>query len=106
MESSWFRRVATETKSAEAWLAARKHFVSVNQIENDHPIPLIYYYLSFVGQDKEPSKAALDGLEWALELAPYDDRVRMMVASQTAGNCNSCHTQNGANGAPGRIMAP
>ena len=32
--------------------------------------------------------------------------VRMMVASQTAGNCNSCHTQDGGNGAPGRIMAP
>ena len=32
--------------------------------------------------------------------------VRMMVASQSAGNCNSCHTQDGANAAPGRIMAP
>jgi len=32
--------------------------------------------------------------------------VRMMMASQTKGNCNSCHTQDGASGAPGRIMAP
>jgi mono/diheme cytochrome c family protein len=31
---------------------------------------------------------------------------RAMVASQTAGNCNSCHTPTGANSAPGRIMAP
>jgi hypothetical protein len=31
---------------------------------------------------------------------------RAMVASQTSGDCNSCHTQNGANGAPGRIMSP
>jgi hypothetical protein len=31
---------------------------------------------------------------------------RAMAASQTSGDCNSCHTQNGANGAPGRIMAP
>lgn len=31
---------------------------------------------------------------------------RMMGPSQTSGDCNSCHTQNGANGAPGRIMAP
>jgi cytochrome c-type biogenesis protein CcmH/NrfG len=53
----------------------------VNKIENDHPIPLIYYYLSFVSQGKEPNKAALDGLEWALELAPYDASVRMMLAS-------------------------
>ena len=73
-------RIANETKTQEAWSAARKHFVSVNKIENDHPIPLIYYYLSFIGQDKEPNVPALDGLEWALELAPYDGGVRMMVA--------------------------
>jgi hypothetical protein len=29
-----------------------------------------------------------------------------MVATQTKGNCNSCHSQAGANGAPGRITAP
>jgi hypothetical protein len=33
-------------------------------------------------------------------------KVRAMVGSLTAGDCNSCHTQNGANGAPGRIVAP
>jgi tetratricopeptide (TPR) repeat protein len=75
-------RIASETKTEEAWRAARKHFVSVNKLENDHPIPLIYYYLGFLQQGKEPTKAALDGLEWALELAPYDANVRMMVASR------------------------
>ncbi len=73
-------RMAAESKTKEAWMAARRHFVSVNKIENDHPIPLIYYYTSFLQQDKEPTKIALDGLEWALELAPYDGSVRMMVA--------------------------
>jgi hypothetical protein len=33
-------------------------------------------------------------------------RQRAMTTRQTSGNCNSCHTQNGANGAPGRILAP
>jgi cytochrome c-type biogenesis protein CcmH/NrfG len=75
-------RIATETKTEEAWRAARKHFVSVNKVENDHPVPLIYYYSSFLEQDKEPTKAALDGLDWALQLAPYDNRVRMMAAMQ------------------------
>lgn len=75
-------RVATVSKTDQAWLAARRHFVSVNRIENDHPIPLMYYYRSFLEQDKEPTKAALDGLEWALELAPYDAGLRMMVASR------------------------
>jgi hypothetical protein len=31
---------------------------------------------------------------------------RDMTATQSSGNCNSCHTPTGANSAPGRIMAP
>ena len=31
---------------------------------------------------------------------------RVMSAAQSTGDCNSCHTEAGANGAPGRIMAP
>jgi mono/diheme cytochrome c family protein len=31
---------------------------------------------------------------------------RRMGALVTAGDCNSCHTEKGVNGAPGRIMAP
>ena len=33
-------------------------------------------------------------------------KVRAMKAAQTNGDCNSCHTQDGAEDAPGRIMAP
>jgi hypothetical protein len=36
----------------------------------------------------------------------YMGRERAMAAMQTTGDCNSCHTQNGANGAPGRILLP
>lgn len=31
---------------------------------------------------------------------------RVMVGALTSGDCNSCHTVAGANGAPGRIVAP
>jgi hypothetical protein len=31
---------------------------------------------------------------------------RAMIAAQTTGDCNSCHTESGANSAPGRIMLP
>lgn len=43
---------------------------------------------------------------------PYQAKVvangatRAMSAAQTSGDCNSCHTQSGANGAPGRITLP
>lgn len=35
-----------------------------------------------------------------------DERERPMGPAQTTGDCNGCHTQQGANGAPGRIMQP
>lgn len=44
--------------------------------------------------------------------APFKARVtdgqktRAMQGSVTRGDCNGCHTENGANGAPGRIQAP
>lgn len=31
---------------------------------------------------------------------------RAMAAAQMTGDCNSCHTESGQNGAPGRIMLP
>lgn len=43
---------------------------------------------------------------------PYTARVvqgakaRAMVASQSDGDCASCHTASGEHGAPGRILAP
>jgi mono/diheme cytochrome c family protein len=33
-------------------------------------------------------------------------RTRAMATPQSTGDCNSCHTQDGANGAPGRIILP
>ncbi|MES2604281.1 MAG: DUF1570 domain-containing protein [Pseudomonadota bacterium] len=75
-------RIATETGSADAWKATRSHFVAMNKIEPDHPVPLLYFYLSFVGQGEAPSKNAVTGLEWALQLAPYDPGLRMTVAQQ------------------------
>jgi hypothetical protein len=44
--------------------------------------------------------------------APFKAKVvaggkeRVMNGTVSAGDCNSCHTEKGANGAPGRIMAP
>ncbi|PCC68559.1 hypothetical protein [Nannocystis exedens] len=34
------------------------------------------------------------------------DEERAMATPQSVGDCNSCHTQAGANGAPGRILVP
>lgn len=36
----------------------------------------------------------------------YMGRERVMSTPQTSGDCNGCHTQSGASGAPGRILLP
>lgn len=36
----------------------------------------------------------------------YQGRERLMLSTQTNGDCNACHTQNGASLAPGRIVLP
>jgi mono/diheme cytochrome c family protein len=36
----------------------------------------------------------------------YNGKERAMKTPQEVGDCNSCHTQDGANGAPGRIVIP
>lgn len=36
----------------------------------------------------------------------YLGRERLMIAVQTSGDCNACHTQAGTNLAPGRIILP
>jgi hypothetical protein len=36
----------------------------------------------------------------------YNGLERVMIAAQTTGDCNSCHTQTGTQNAPGRILLP
>lgn len=36
----------------------------------------------------------------------FNGQERVMLAPQSSGDCNSCHTQAGINGAPGRIRLP
>jgi hypothetical protein len=36
----------------------------------------------------------------------FEGRERHMLTPQMEGDCNSCHTEAGANGAPGRIVLP
>ena len=73
-----FRRAAdTEGDRVAAYNKARAPFVALNKRENDHPLPLVYYYRSFAQQGGEPPKLAIDGLVRAVELAPFDFGLRM-----------------------------
>lgn len=75
-----FRLAADASDEAAAYGRARAAFVALNRRENDHPLPLIYYYRSFVEQGKQPTELALQGLARAVELAPFDLGLRMTLA--------------------------
>lgn len=76
------RMMESAENPAKAAAGVRSQFLKVNALENDHPIPLIRFYMSFRESGRDPTKNAIEGLEWALTLAPHDEGLRMMVASQ------------------------
>ncbi|WP_116811085.1 hypothetical protein [Steroidobacter cummioxidans] len=76
------RKVQSGALPKESWKDVRSQFVRANKVENDHPIPLVWFYLGYTKQGELPTKNAIDGLEWALELAPFDASTRWLVAQQ------------------------
>ncbi|QSR18322.1 hypothetical protein [Novosphingobium sp. KA1] len=74
-------RIAQGVQGAQdrpaAFKAARVPFVALNHLENDHPLPLVYYYRSFLEQGMKPPALAVQGLIRAVELAPFDQGLRM-----------------------------
>jgi hypothetical protein len=75
-------RMAEGGSDPAAFRKARAAWVALNRIENDHPLPLIYFYRSIRAQGDRPTPLSIDGLARAAELAPYDLGLRMTLAMQ------------------------
>jgi tetratricopeptide (TPR) repeat protein len=75
-------KVETGVLPKESWKDVRQQFIKANGVENDHPIPLVEFYLTYLKQGIPPTKNSIDGLEWALTLAPFDGSLRWLVAQQ------------------------
>jgi Flp pilus assembly protein TadD len=67
-----FRQAGEADDPALAFAEAMRPFERLNQLENDHPIPLIYYYQSFARRGERPDETARAALERASQLAPFD----------------------------------
>ena len=74
--------LADKAQDPKAFAKARAALVALNAVENDHPLPLSLYFASFARQGKAPTPVAIKGLERAVELAPYDQGLRMTLAMQ------------------------
>lgn len=63
-----------------AYRAAAAPYLALNALENDHPLALYRYYLSFTQSGRTPGPAARSGLEQAVQLAPFDWSLRLTLA--------------------------
>lgn len=79
-----FRKAENADDPETAYSEAMKAFSALNRIENDHPVPLIYYYRSFVERGLPPNENARHALEWASRLAPFDQGLAMNAALMLA----------------------
>lgn len=80
-----FRRAQEADDKAAAYEAAMKPFQALNAIENDHPLPLIHYYRSYVERGAEPPENARAALEFASKLAPFDQGLRVNAGVMLIG---------------------
>lgn len=67
-----FRQAAEAEDRTAAYAAAVKPFIALNKLENDHPLPLVYFYRAQVERGIEPNENARAALERAATLAPFD----------------------------------
>jgi tetratricopeptide (TPR) repeat protein len=73
-------RKAEDDSSDAMWPKVRAAVSAANSVENDNPIPLSFFYRTFAAEGKTPPPVAIQGLEKALNLAPYDTGLRLTLA--------------------------
>lgn len=65
-----------------AWSEVRRLFGAANRLDPEDPEPLVLFYRAFLEQGTKPTPNAVEGLTYAMELAPQDGELRMNVARQ------------------------
>ena len=74
--------VQQQVNSEIGWPEVRKQFIKANRLEPDHPVPLIKFYDVVKAEFDKPTANSVAGLSRALQLAPYDNRLRLTLAKQ------------------------
>lgn len=69
-------------KTPADWERIRGYFLAANRIDTEDPEPLLQYYETFARSGQRPTKNAIDGLMYALVLAPQDPSLRFTAVVQ------------------------
>jgi hypothetical protein len=64
------------------WGKVRDILAAANRMDVEDAEPLILFYRSFVAQGVPPTDNAIDGLKYALVLAPQDSKLRLEAVGQ------------------------
>ncbi|MCH8615838.1 hypothetical protein LZ016_06960 [Sphingomonas sp. SM33] len=64
------------------WNAVRAPFLQANKVDPEAAEPLVLFYRSFVAEGVKPTKNAVDGLIYAVALAPQDSKLRMELVGR------------------------
>lgn len=79
-----FAQAETAEDADSAYADAMKPLSALNRLEQDHPIPLIYYYRSFAERGISPNDTARHALERAAQLSPFDRELALHVGLMQA----------------------
>jgi len=74
--------IAEASRDPAAFAKARDAFAVVTEREPDHPLPLVYFFRSYLAQGEVPPPLAMQRMQRAVELAPFDRGLRMSLARQ------------------------
>lgn len=75
-----FRQAPRAEDRDAAYTAAMVPFTALRRLEKDHPLPLIYNFHSYLERGRPPSAEAVQGMERAIQLAPFDQSLRFDLA--------------------------
>ena len=74
--------IAKKNPAGADWNAVRAPLVQANKVDSEAAEPLLLFYQSYLAQGVHPTSNAIDGLAYAVVLAPQDSKLRMELVKQ------------------------
>jgi tetratricopeptide (TPR) repeat protein len=74
--------LAKKNPAAADWAAVRRWFLRVNKIDTENAEALMLFYETYRAAGQHPTKNAIDGLLYAVDLVPHDEGLRLTAFRQ------------------------
>ena len=74
--------IGKKNPSRTDWAAVREPLLKANKIDEEAAQPLLLFYRTYVEEGVHPTQNAIDGLSYAVALAPQDNKLRMGLVKQ------------------------